>query len=35
MKKKPLYKVKEEIIKEIELSELEKKKESLKQIRSL
>lgn len=35
LKKKPLYKVKEEIIREIEVSELEKKKEALKRLRSL
>lgn len=35
LQKKPLYKVKEEIIKNMEQSELEKKKETLKRLRSL
>lgn len=35
LSKKPLYKEKEEIIKKMEMSELEKKKEILKRLRSM
>ena len=35
LNRKPLFKVKEEIIKEMEQSELEKKKENLKRLRSM